>query len=86
MRELKELLINHLSEFIKTAESKDIIKNAYRIYNLINSIKAISELEKLELEKGYDTLKNLVIMELIEKYPELADTLKLELNDAEIPL
>lgn len=87
MKEIRDAIINHLVEFIRSAESKDVIKNAYRIYNLLNAVKTLKELERIEIEQDYEKIKNLVIIELINKYPSIGEILKLEIsNGSELPL
>lgn len=83
MREIRDAIINHLVEFIKSAESKDVIKNAYRIYNLLNAVKTLKELERIEIEQDYEKIKNLVIIELINKYPSISEILKLEISNGD---
>lgn len=73
-------IIEGLEDFLMNAESKDIVKSAYRIKNLLSAIKDIAEIEKLYSEQTYETVRRLVIQELITKYPTIAALLQNELS------
>lgn len=77
---IRERIIEGLEEFLINAESKDIVKSAYRIKNLLSAIKDIAEIEKIYSEQTYETVRRLVIQELITKYPTIATLLQNELS------
>lgn len=80
LNRIRERIIQGLEDFLLNAESKDIVKSAYRIKNLLSAIKDIAEIEKLYSEQTYETVRRLVIQELITKYPTIATLLQNELS------
>lgn len=80
LNRIRERIIKGLEDFLMNAESKDIVKSAYRIKNLLSAIKDIAEIEKLYSEQTYETVRRLVIQELITKYPTIATLLQNELS------
>ena len=80
LSKIRERLIESLEDFLLNAESKDIVKSAYRIKNLLSAVKDIAEIEKLYAEQTYKTVKHLVIQELKVKYPIIAELLDNELS------
>lgn len=80
LSKIRERIIKGLEDFLTNAESENIVKSAYRIKNLLSAIKDIAEIEKLYSEQTYETVRRLVIQELITKYPAIATLLQNELS------
>lgn len=76
---IKQRIQEAMQEFLITNDAEKIIKNAYRIKNLLSSLKDIAEIEKIYGEQTYEGVKKLVITELIAKYPHLRGILEAEL-------
>lgn len=76
---IKQRIQEAIQEFLITNDAEKIIKNAYRIKNLLSSLKDIAEIEKMYSEQTYEGVKKLVITELITKYPHLRGILEAEL-------
>jgi len=77
---IQHKLMELVEDWIKEATPEDAIKNAYRIKHLISAIKDLQEMERLTTQT-YEQTKRLVVLELMNRYPELGKILERELGN-----